>query len=208
MTGDRFAMMHLYPGMGATNAMYTGVWRELPDSRFHDWPEWTGEASIKALATRLIGLHEIKKGDVVMGTSLGGMVACEIANQIALSRLVLIGSARSPQEINGLLRVLQPLVDTVPFEVLQFSAGKIPKELSMMFHQSDPRFVRSMCKAVLNWEGLTCEVKTTRIHGNRDFIIPEPRSGVDWTIDGGGHLIVMSHAGACMEVIRKALYSE
>lgn len=193
-------MNHFYPGMGATGAMYSGRWRDVDNSEFHDWPKYTGESSISELACKLIEVHRIQKGDTVVGTSLGGIVACEIANQIELKRLILIGSAVSKKEISGLLRLLHPLVDLAPLEFIRFSAGSLPSDLSAMFSESEPEFIRRMCKAVFQWEGLKADVELLRIHGKHDKVIPLPVGTPD-PIEGG-HLIVMTHAEECVSRMR------
>ncbi len=189
-------MNHFYPGMGATNEMYGGPWRELSDSEFHDWPKSKGETSIGELAQRLILEQGIRKGDTVIGTSLGGIVACEIANQIDLEKLVLIGSAVCQEEISRLLKRLHPLIDFAPLQFIRLSAGSLPSDLSGMFSRSDPEFIRNMCKAIFRWEGLKVGVKLQRIHGKHDRVIPLPE-GVSSPI-AGGHLIVMTHAAECI----------
>lgn len=188
---------HIYPGMGATAAMYPEEWRELISSRFHNWPRWSGEKTIEDIAARIIDEHGIVAGDKVIGSSLGGIVACEVANQIELSDLVLIGSAVSQSEVSGLLKLLHPLVDMTPMRWIQFSSGKIPHDLSVMFADSDPEFIRHMCKAIFTWDGLNASVPLTRIHGRKDHIIP-PSESVDYLIDGG-HLIAMTHAREVMD---------
>ena len=97
--------------MGATSAMYSETWQKLPDSIFHDWPPYRDEVSIPAMAKRLICEHGIVNGDIIIGSSLGGIIACEIANQLQLKQLVLIGSAVDKHEINTCLDVLHPLID-------------------------------------------------------------------------------------------------
>lgn len=191
---------HVYPGMGATAAMYPEVWRTLEgESHFHDWPSWQGEKSILDIASRVIDEHKISSGSRVIGSSLGGIVACEIANQIELGELVLIGSAVSQDEVSGLLKLLHPLVDITPLRWIQFSSGKIPDELSVMFSDADPEFIRSMCKAIFKWDGLISSVPLIRIHGENDLVIP-PSEGVDRLIDGG-HLIAMTHAREVLDII-------
>jgi len=189
-------MNHFFPGMGATSEMYCSPWRELSDSVFHDWPKSKGETSIEELAKRLITEQGIQKGDTVIGTSLGGMVACEIANQIELEKLVLIGSAVCQEEINSLLKLLHPLIDFAPLQFIRLSAGSLPSDLSGMFSKSDPEFIRNMCKAIFRWEGLKVDVKLQRIHGKHDRVIPLPEGTEDPV--AGGHLIVMTHAAECV----------
>jgi surfactin synthase thioesterase subunit len=181
--------------------MYSGAWRRLPKCRFLDWPEYQGEATIVALADRIIAEQDIKEGDYLIGTSLGGIVACEIANRIDVAGLVLVGSAKNKSEINALLRMLHPLASLTPLEFIQKAAGKVPGDLAQMFHEGQAPFIRAMCHAIFEWEGLdeTRIEQPRRIHGRHDRVIPHP-DGVQHWLDGG-HLIVMTHARECVEFL-------
>jgi hypothetical protein len=48
-------MLFLLPGMGADHRMYAApAWQTLPEARLLDWPEHRGEATIAAIAARVI----------------------------------------------------------------------------------------------------------------------------------------------------------
>jgi thioesterase domain-containing protein len=135
----------------------------------------------------------------MIGTSLGGIVACEIANQLHLKKLTLISGAIQRNEIASFLRIISPLIDLTPLEFLKLSAGKIDSELTEMFAKSNPDFIRRMCKAIFKWDGLRADIKPFRIHGLHDHVIPIPTE-IDLQIEGG-HLIAMTHAKECVSVI-------
>ncbi len=194
-------MNYVLPGMGATHEMYSGPWRNLENTTFINWPSNSQSSSIPDLASELIDMHSITDGDSMTGTSLGGMVACEIANQLRLEHLILIGTAIHTCEINSLLRTLAPLVNLTPFEFIQMSAGKVDTQLTDMFAQTDPQFIRNMCKAIFKWNGLQSPLRPLRIHGTKDHIIPIPKD-VDVRIDGG-HLLVVTHIEECVQAISK-----
>ena len=192
-------MIHVLPGMGADERMYPGVWRELADCRFVRWPNYAGETSIRTLAERMVREGNIEDGDVIVGSSLGGIVACEIAKLRRLSALVLIGSATRKGEVSGLLRILSPLIGFAPLEFIQRAAGKMPGELMQMFEASQADFIRAMCAAIFEWDGLADAEMATRIlriHGRSDRVIPLP-ARVDLVLSGG-HLIAMTHAAECV----------
>jgi len=197
--------IHVYPGMGATSAMYSGPWLETHDYNllFHDWPDYNGVIGIDSLAKHLIQVHRIAAGDIIIGSSLGGIVACEIANQLNIRQLILVGSAVNKAEINKLLALLHPLIDLAPLDFIRRSAGKVPADLTRMFKSSDAGFIRAMCKAIFTWDGLKTETSRFRIHGIQDRVIPCP-AVVDVTLPGG-HLIAMSHAKACVRAVRKSM---
>ena len=193
-------MNFVLPGMGANNGMFKGPWRNLEDTVFLDWPKSSKAQSIHDLAIEFIQKSDISKGDSVIGTSLGGIVASEISNHLALDHLILIGSATAKEEISGLLRILSPWIDMAPLSFLQQSAGVIPLELSSMFATSDIQFMRRMCKAIFRWNGHHSGVRPFRIHGLKDSVIPLAQT-VDVVIDGG-NLIAMTHADDCVRAIQ------
>jgi len=198
-------MIHVLPGMGADHRMYSApAWRSLADTQFVDWPDHHGETSIAAIASRVIAEAKISDGDIVVGSSLGGIVGCEIARVVSLKTLVLIGSAKSKTEISGLLALLHPLARLAPIEFIQISAGRFPSELTQMFNQSQASFIRAMCAAIFDWSGLDeSRIKPLRIHGRHDHVIPLPAQ-VDLALDGG-HLIAMTHADECVQFIKSWL---
>lgn len=193
-------MIYVLPGMGADSGMFGGEWRSLPDAQFIDWPAHKGETTLVEIAARVVSEHAITDDSVVIGTSLGGMVACEIAGLRKLRRLILVGSAVHPHEISALLAALKPLAPLAPAEWLRLSASSIPGELAGMFSRSEPTFVRAAIGAIFKWEGLKPDVpRPIRIHGKHDWIIPSPPE-VDLLLDGG-HLIAMTHTKACYDYI-------
>ena len=185
--------------------MYSAsAWQSLPNTRFLDWPLHHGESSIAAIAKRVIAEAGIAKGDTVIGSSLGGIIGCEIARTISLNTLVLIGGAKNKNEVSGLLALLHPLAPLAPIEFIQLAAGKFPSELAQMFQQTQPSFIRAMCDAIFDWSGLDeNQITPLRIHGTHDHVIPLP-TNVDFALDGG-HLIAMTHPDECVQFIEAAL---
>ena len=180
--------------------MFPGAWQTLDNSSVIEWPAHAGERSIAALAKRILAEHSIQTGDTLVGCSLGGIVACEMAKITPVS-LVLIGSAINKTEISCLLSVLHPLIDLTPLTFLQRFAGKLPVDVAQMFSASDAEFTRAMCRAIFDWDGLThAPVDLLRIHGRYDLVIPVP-CGVQHVLNGG-HLIAMTHSEDCVRIIR------
>lgn len=194
-------MIHAVPGMGADRRMFPEPWGTLADFVAHDWPRYKGEKTLPEVAQAVAETRAIRDGDTVVGASLGGMVACEIAKIRKLRGLFLVGSAASKGEVSRLLAFLHPLAEVAPIDWLRFSAGKVPLELAQMFAGAETAFVRGMCSAIFQWEGLgPVPCRCFRVHGRRDLVIPPP-ADVDLLLDGG-HLISMTHAGECAEFVR------
>jgi pimeloyl-ACP methyl ester carboxylesterase len=196
--------IYLLPGMGADRSLYPPPWDTLPHVHALDWPSYQGETTLADVARRLITEHNIRDGCVLIGTSLGGMVACEIAKLVRVRSLILISSATSRDELGALLASVRPLIDLTPLALVRWLAAFVPTEVAQMFHRSDPNFIRAMCRAIFTWEGIAPETKPVhRIHGRTDRVIPPPPH-VDHLIDGG-HLITLTHAAECVACVRRLL---
>jgi pimeloyl-ACP methyl ester carboxylesterase len=194
-------MIHALPGMGADRRMYPAPWSTLPDFIADDWMLHSGEKSLAEVAKSMCNVSGIRDGDTLVGSSLGGMVACEITKMRKIPCLYLIGSATRKEEVSALLAMIHPLARIAPIDWLRFSSSKIPAEVAQMFAGSEASFVRAMCSAIFEWDGLgVSRTKVFRIHGKHDFVIPPPTS-VDLLLDGG-HLISISHARHCVDFIK------
>jgi hypothetical protein len=121
-----------------------------------------------------------------------------------LKNLILIGSAKHKSEINGLLAILHPLIDLTPLKFVQRVVGKTPNEIGQMFSHAEPEFIRAMCKAIFDWDGLNPAAgEPVRIHGTKDRVIPLP-VGVQNVLEGG-HLLAIKNAPACVRIVQEAL---
>lgn len=177
------------------------AWQGIQGAVCIDWPEYRNEVSIAQIADRIIETAHIPDGTTLIGSSLGGIVACEIAKKRKVKALILIGSATHPREVSELLARLHPLARLAPFEFLQTAAAKIPNELTRMFSRSQASFIRATCFAIFDWPGLgELGAKPIRIHGKRDHVIPIPQM-VDLALNGG-HLLAMTHAKECVEFLK------
>ena len=197
-------MIHALPGAGADHRMYPEPWSTLPDFKAHDWVMSPEIRSVRQLADVMIEACRIADGDVLVGASLGGIVAGEITKFRKIPQLYLVGSATRPDDVNPWLAKLPALSGILPLERLRASAERMPGELAAMFAQAEPAFIRNMCQAIFEWEGLgATATRVFRIHGRKDLVIPAP-PGADLLL-GGGHLIAMTHARECVAFVKNNL---
>jgi pimeloyl-ACP methyl ester carboxylesterase len=198
----------ILPGMGANSNMYPKEkYNKLQDVIFANWPKYDGELSVEEVAKKVIDIHQINNEMVAGGSSLGGMVAIEIAKIVGITKVILIGSATNSDYINPLLQKLSGLAEITPVKIIQVLTGKVNQYASneplSMFEESDSNFIKAMCKALFKWEGLgkfNCDV--CQIHGEKDLVIFPPKNNVK-IILGGGHLISITHAEEVANFINK-----
>lgn len=191
--------------MGANSKMYQGAWLDLNHATYIDWPPYKGEASLSELAIRVATHYKIQGNDILIGSSMGGMVALEISKLLLLDRVVLVGSAIDVSEMNLLLTLLAPFVDFAPIEFFQKFAGRHDSLFQQMFASSDAVFMRTMCKAISTWDGYPGNLtRITRIHGEKDKVIKCPRDC--HVIKGAGHLVPITHARECVDLINRFIH--
>ena len=198
-------MNFILPGMGADSRMYTDFspWQELEDTVFIDWPSWEGENDLTSVARKIIDTHKIPNQQCIIGSSLGGMVALEIAKLADAKCVILLGSAEEKEEINSLLLSLSPLASVTPVKLIQVLTGKYKSRFLEMFRNIDPDFIKHMCLVIKFWPGKESFDRIFRIHGSKDKVIFQPESCR--LIEGGGHLIAMTHPEECVSFIKEIL---
>ncbi len=200
------------PGLGADSRMYPSpAYDALTNVDFVDWPAYTGEKTLGEVADSVISRYKIRPDMLIGGSSLGGMVAIEVAKIVGIEKVLLIGSATEPSYVNPTLKKLSTLAEITPIKLLQVFIGK--SHLSTMhvalsmFEQSNPDFVRAMCRAIFAWEGRgRYDGTLCQIHGSDDKVIFPPDTDVQ-IIDGGGHVISMSHSRIVAEFLDKNIIS-
>lgn len=190
--------------MGATSAMYNGLKHKLGFKvNYLNWPEYRGEKTYADMARRVVRENDITAADAVGGSSLGGMVALEIAQLIGPKAVVLLGSAANRKEVQPLLSLLSPLATAAPVTIIQALVGKHRSLVSTMFADSDPEFIRAMCAYLPSWEGYDGPMdKIRRLHGRKDHVIPCPAAGCE-IVEEAGHLLAITHAAETAEFLER-----
>lgn len=190
--------------MGASAAMYNSLKHKVDfEINFLNWPVYRGEKTYSEVARRVISEYNINDGDIIGGSSLGGMVALEIADIINPSATILLGSAVTSNEVQNILSLMAPLAFITPISVVQVLVGKNKNLISSMFADSDTEFIRAMCQYLNSWSGYRGSLeKVFRLHGKKDLIIPCPASGCD-VVEDAGHLLAITHAQETASFLNK-----
>lgn len=196
-------MRYILPGMGTSSKMYSGPWHGMEDSTFLDWLPYNHEKTISELADRFVKGFKITQNDVVIGSSLGGVIGLEILKKIGLKKVYLIGSLINPNEANRFLRkIIFPFVNIPIVKLSQWTSLLMRDELRQIYAKFSSEFIVNMSKAILVWDGFNGDMsKIARIHGKKDPFINCPNDCE--IIEKGGHMIAISHADECVDFINK-----
>ena len=199
--------IYILPGMGAAAAMYGAPFRKLTGIHYLDWPSYREERTIHDLALRILQERPMGRSDTVGGSSLGGIVAAEIARIVPVEKIILIGSTLMPANISPILKKLSGFADQAPVDLMKTFAGAAcalyENQLLQMFSMSNSLFMKTMSQAVFEWTGNPnppCPV--AQIHGAQDRVIYPPETGAT-IIPDGGHLIALTHAREVAAFVEK-----
>src|SRR3978361_1183825 len=88
----------LIPGLGADCRIYKHIDLQGYDVVHIEWVDSDKDNTLNTYAQKLIDKYDIDTGSIVIGNSLGGMIAMEISKKIELNKTILISSIKTVKE--------------------------------------------------------------------------------------------------------------
>ncbi len=182
---------------------------ELPgnyEAVYLDWIDPQKEESLSSYASRLAEKIDHEQPFVLVGLSMGGMMAAEIAKIHKPAVTILLSSvpvhSHLPYYFGWAYRM--KLHKIVPVGLLKSASilkrGLTPdsKEdkqvLKQVIKESDPAFIRWAMNAILSWKNEDIPQPYWHIHGTKDEILPLKYTQPTHLVQGGNHLMIMSRA--------------
>jgi len=138
----------LIPGLGATSDLFADY--QFPFQKLTvDYPApSTPAAGLSEYARQLIADNGIQPGDSLIGVSLGGMISCEIAAHMFISKLTLVSSCTDSLHLVPFFRKIRQFSRVVPWRLMQkvlFPAFVFSSHRRMalaIFRMADAKFIR------------------------------------------------------------------
>jgi len=197
--------VYLIPGLGTDRRLFSRLDLGGACPRYLEWPAYGRGATLRGIAEALSTAVDATRPHVLVGVSMGGMVAQEIACITHPVRVVLISSVTGPEEFPRLLRFSRAtgahhLISDLtvraswplrrPFGVKDRAIAAL---LCQMAFAQGGRQIRRGTDAILRWQGGRWKGGLVRIHGDADRVLPLRRR-VDHVVRRGTHTIVISRA--------------
>jgi pimeloyl-ACP methyl ester carboxylesterase len=206
----------LLPGMAADAGMFEPQRAAFPNLSAPSWIDPLPQESLRHYADRFAQRLDPGRPCIVGGVSFGGIVALEMASRLKASACVLISSVRSPSEFPLSYQVLRLASLSSPSHlgwlagcVGELSAPSLPRgTVRRLQRLSAPRsaFLRWATWAVLRWQSSLAarRVRVLQIHGDCDRTFPIRHVRPDVVVQGGGHLLSLTHPGQVNDLLRRA----
>lgn len=208
--------LYLLPGIGCDHRLFDRMGLEGLDVVKLDWPEFKPGSSLASIARDVSTQVNADEPHILVGVSMGGMVAQELAALTGPVKVVLISSWTGPGEWSMLARAGSAL--RLHRGITHFTMWAIwpvkrvlgrrdratDRLLWEMARKETARKIRIGTGAILRWKGSPWKGAIVRIHGDADHVVPL-RFPVDHVVRDGAHIMVLTRAEEVGAFLRQAV---
>ena len=209
--------LYLIPGLGADHRLFERC--DFGDHRViaFDWPSMPEGSTLNDFARTLAEKVDAGAPHALIGVSMGGMVAQEMAAMTHPQKVIIISSWKGPQEMPLPIRLLRSahaerLLTPAFFQrfqpIARWQLGvESPDEQGLFGHflaVTPLAQLRAQVGAALGWEGAPPH-RLVHIHGDQDRLMPIANIVAPIVVKGGTHMMVFSRAEEVSTLVRSAL---
>ncbi len=208
--------VYLLPGIGCDPRLYDRIDLSGIDVVKLAWPDFPPGCTLASIAEEMSRKVRKDEPHILVGVSMGGMVAQELAEITKPVKVVLISSWTGPGEWSLLARAgsaFQSYRSITHFtmwatwpvkRILGRRDRATDRLLWEMACEETARKIRIGTGAILRWKGSPWKGPLMRIHGDSDVVVPM-RFPVDHVVRGGPHIMVLTRAEEVTRLLRLAL---
>ena len=182
------------------------------------WVEPEEKESISDYTKRLATQIKAER-PILIGLSFGGIIAVEIAKNIATEKVILISSTKNKREVPFYFQIFRwlPIYLLIPARLMLwlgqlfaswfFSLETVDdrKLFKAILFDTDARFMKWAIHQVVIWKNELVPDNTYHIHGESDRIFPYQFVHEDFSIKKGGHFMIMDRAEYISNLIQKII---
>jgi pimeloyl-ACP methyl ester carboxylesterase len=212
-------IIYYISGLGADHRAYMFLQIDGYETKNINWVQHADKDSMSDYAAKLIEQIDTSRPVVLIGTSLGGMLAVEISKRIKVEHIFLISTIKNKSEQPAYFNFFRwfPLYEWMPNKVIAnpdfwlkilFPEGMKSEWKVMfkdMFSKWSPSFLRWALRASLQWKNDTKIDNFTHIHGGCDIVFPHAHLSDFHLIKSGTHIMVLTKARELKAIIQAEL---
>ncbi|MEL6928209.1 MAG: alpha/beta hydrolase [Cyanobacteria bacterium J06600_6] len=182
------------------------------------WIEPEKKENISEYTKRLASQITAEK-PILIGLSFGGIIAVEIAKNMATEKVILISSTKNQQEVPFYFQIFRwlPVYLLIPakfmlwvgqiFAAWFFSLESVDERqlLKAILFDTDANFMKWAIHQVVTWKNELIPENTFHIHGESDRIFPYQFVREDFNVKQGGHFMIMNQAEYISNLLQKII---
>lgn len=212
-------IIYLIPGQGSDHRLFNNL---AIDSAFeikhigYSVPD--KEMNLKDFAWELSKQIDTNRSFLLIGVSLGGMLATEMGDFLDPEKIIVISSAKGRQELPGRYRFQRkfPVYKLVSKKTVKRGAQIMQpivepdrnhekETFKNMLKDKDPDFLKRTVKMIMEWERVSYRPDIIHIHGDNDKTIPIRNVKYDYLIKGGSHMMMLTRGEEISNLINEIL---
>ena len=210
--------VYFISGLGADKRVFKNILVPSHCEIIHlDWIPPHKKETLTAYSLRLAKKINVDEPFSLVGLSMGGMIAAEIARNHPPAQLVIISSVPSSEQLpvyfkwaamvnlHKLVPVTLGKSASIMKRLFTAETKEDKKVLKQIIRESDKKFIRWSVNAILNWKTIELPPSYIHIHGSRDEVLPLRYTQPTHTINKGGHLMIMNRAEEINRILQEVL---
>lgn len=211
---------HIYfiPGMGTTKEVFKNIDLHVDNVHYLEFPEPEKEETLKEYSHRMALPISDENENILIGMSMGGFVAQEISLLKKVAKLILLSSYTKGQDWQIMLELIKKFNLTklmadrafkdIVLAALALMPGYSKPEKSFllkMAKQFSANYYKFAAKRLVNWEPAQLNCPVIKIHGTKDELFPIEKVNANYTVQGGGHLMIMNKQTEISKYLNQAI---
>jgi pimeloyl-ACP methyl ester carboxylesterase len=211
--------IYMIPGLAADARLFSALnFGDKIEKVTLKWLQPAKNETLEDYARRLVTQIDQARPFVLLGVSLGGILAQEVAKHVKAEKVIIISSVKTKKEFPPyfqLIRLLR-LHKLFPANIakkitglLKVVFGKMSrKEYSIfknMLLATDNVFIDWAEHAILNWKNEKILSNLVHIHGTDDKVFPARYIKNAIWIEGGGHYMIMHNARKLSQLVKEII---
>lgn len=211
--------IYLIAGLGADTRVYNNInLRDEHEVITVDWVEPDLNDTLTTYAQRLIFQYNIKPNSVLIGNSLGGVIAVEMTKFIPVEKVILISSIKTSDEAPWYFRLFRklPVYKLIPGKFFNSMGGMVKPVFGHMsdedawlfgdmLKKSSPVFMKWAMYAILHWKNEVIPPNLYHITGDKDLVFDYKRIKGATIVKGGTHIMIFDKAKEINKLLKEIL---
>jgi pimeloyl-ACP methyl ester carboxylesterase len=212
--------IYLVPGLGNDKRIFKNLIEYFQDYKLEilvHLPFLSLEETLCQYAKRLIQkVGEFDEDSIIIGFSLGGLIATEMSKIINFKKVILISTVKHKLELPTVIRVASKFNFQIPASFIKKTIGSISLMLgvtdrvganyiSEIIGDADSQHIIWAQKAASSWNNILIPDNYIHIHGTRDEIFTINFVKASHIIKLGTHYMIMDRAEEIANIIKSEI---
>ncbi len=198
--------VYLMPGMAASPKIFEYI--KLPENKFKmHYLEWIMPLDGELLTDYALRVSKFIKHEniVLLGVSFGGVLVQEISKHIKVSKLIIVSSVKSVQEIpkHMLLAKTTKAYKLVPTQLAsnidvfaKYAFGEVVSKRLELYQKylsvNDSKYLSWAIENMVCWSQEKSNPNLVHIHGDNDKVFPIKNISNCITVKNGTHIMIIN----------------